>query len=94
MRQLRERGEGLFLLSLGVAQAEDAGPASFHDDSQPPVHYRKSEMGFRVGGSQTSKSLVNLKDSCNLLSPKLTKFCSPNFNLQASQTSTNKVDMI
>ena len=34
MRQLRERGEGLFLLSLGVAQAEDAVPAHFHDDSQ------------------------------------------------------------
>ena len=33
MRQLRERGEGLFLLSLGVAQVEDAVPASFHDDS-------------------------------------------------------------
>ena len=33
MRQLRERGEGLFLLSLGVAQAEDAVPAHFHDDS-------------------------------------------------------------
>jgi len=33
MRKLRERGEGLFLLSLGVAQAEDAAPASFHDDS-------------------------------------------------------------
>ena len=33
MRQLRERGEGLFLLSLGVAQAEDAVAASFHDDS-------------------------------------------------------------
>jgi len=32
MRQLRERGEGLFLLSLGVAQAEDAVPVSFHDD--------------------------------------------------------------
>lgn len=33
MRQLRERGEGLFLLSLGVAQAEGAVPASFHDDT-------------------------------------------------------------
>jgi methylmalonyl-CoA/ethylmalonyl-CoA epimerase len=33
MRQLRERGEGLFLLSLGVAQAENAVPASLHDDS-------------------------------------------------------------
>ena len=33
MRQLRERGEGLFLLSLGVAQVEGAVPASFHDDS-------------------------------------------------------------
>ena len=33
MRQLRERGEGLFLLSLGVAQAEDAVPDIFHDDS-------------------------------------------------------------
>ena len=33
MRQLRERGEGLFLLSLGVAQAEDAVPAHFHGDS-------------------------------------------------------------
>ena len=30
MRQLRERGEGLFLLSLGVAQGEDAVPAHFH----------------------------------------------------------------
>ena len=34
MRQLRERGEGLFLLSLGVAQAEDAVPAHFHHDGQ------------------------------------------------------------
>ena len=33
MRQLRERGEGLFLLSLGVAKAEDALPAIFHNDS-------------------------------------------------------------
>ena len=32
MRQLRARGEGLFLLSLGVAQAEGAVPASFQDD--------------------------------------------------------------
>ena len=29
MRQLRERGEGLFLLSLGVAQAEDEAPTHF-----------------------------------------------------------------
>lgn len=34
MRQLRERGEGLFLLSLGVAQAEDAVPAHFYHDGQ------------------------------------------------------------
>jgi methylmalonyl-CoA/ethylmalonyl-CoA epimerase len=32
MRQLRERGEGLFLLSLGVAQCEDEIPThSYHD---------------------------------------------------------------
>lgn len=34
MRQLRERGEGLFLLSLGVFQAEDAAAAHSRDEGQ------------------------------------------------------------
>jgi len=34
-RQLREHGEGLFLVSLGIAQAEDAVPAHFYHDGQP-----------------------------------------------------------
>lgn len=45
MRQLRERGEGLFLLSLGVAQAEGAVPASFHYDS----HTACALSGVREG---------------------------------------------
>ena len=34
MRQLRERGEGLFLLSLGVVQTEDAVQAHFRNNDQ------------------------------------------------------------
>lgn len=51
MRQLRERGEGLFLLSLGVAQAEDAVPAVFHDDSHTDVtlsEVRDGISGWRI----------------------------------------------
>jgi len=51
MRQLRERGEGLFLLSLGVAQAEDAVPAIFHDDSHTAgasLEARDGISGWRI----------------------------------------------
>jgi hypothetical protein len=47
MRQLRERGEGLFLLSLGVAQTERPardGECSF-DES---VEVREGISGWRV----------------------------------------------
>lgn len=51
MRQLQERGEGLFLLSLGVAQTEDAAPAHFNNEGQTdgalsPV--RDGISGWRV----------------------------------------------
>ena len=51
MRQLRARGEGLFLLSLGVAQAEDAALASFHDDSHTAsafLEVRDGISGWRI----------------------------------------------
>lgn len=51
MRQLRERGEGLFLLSLGVAQAEDTVPAIFHDDSHTACalsEVRDGISGWRI----------------------------------------------
>ena len=51
MRQLRARGEGLFLLSLGVAQDEGAVPASFHDDRHTAValsEVRDGISGWRI----------------------------------------------
>ena len=51
MRQLRERGEGLFLLSLGVAQAEDETPMHFHDEGESDVPLstvRDGISGWRI----------------------------------------------
>ena len=51
MRQLRERGEGLFLLSLGVTQAEDVSPAEPHRDSQTNAglsEVRHGIAGWRI----------------------------------------------
>jgi len=51
MQQLRERGEGLFLLSLGVAQAEDGVPAHLYHDGQTAgalSEVRDGIAGWRV----------------------------------------------
>ena len=92
MRQLRERGEDCFCCHWASLRLRMQYPRFSMMTVIPTLHYRKCETGSRVGGLQTSKLRVNL-DSCNLLSPKLTKLCSPNFNLQASQSSTNNVDI-
>ena len=57
MRQLRERGEGLFLLSLGVVQTEDAVPASFHDDSHAAgalSEVRDGISGWRIADCEVA----------------------------------------
>jgi methylmalonyl-CoA/ethylmalonyl-CoA epimerase len=51
MRQLRERGEGLFLLSLGVAQTEDQAPMRFHHEGETNVALltvRDGIAGWRI----------------------------------------------
>lgn len=51
MRQLRERGEGLFLLSLGVAQTEDQAPMRFHNEGETKVALstvRDGIAGWRI----------------------------------------------
>lgn len=46
MRQLRERGEGLFLLSLGCAQTEEEATAYFYHDGQTNVALSKVRDGI------------------------------------------------
>ena len=51
MRQLRERGEGLFLLSLGVVQTESLAEASLNNDvraSSTASKVRDGIAGWRV----------------------------------------------
>ena len=51
MRQLRERGEGLFLLSLGVAQAEAEAITHFYHEGQTEVTLpavRDGIAGWRI----------------------------------------------
>ena len=55
MRQLRERGEGLFLLSLGVVQTESLAEASLNNDvraSSTASKVRDGIAGWRVADVQ------------------------------------------
>lgn len=58
MRQLRERGEGLFLLSLGVAQAEDVVLAQVKYDGYTNgalSEVRNGIAGWRVADFQIAR---------------------------------------